>query len=752
MKRLIPLGVLWLLVAGQVFSEIPAELYYENFYETDGEIDLVIRVYTNATSGEYLYEDSNQVAVVNGAFSTRIGDNTLSGTLTNALSTGSAYLDVTINGVNYPPREQILPESYALRANSVANNAILATMIADGAVQSRHITDAAVTTAQLAASSVTSAKLAPDVQTANDSRYVNASGDTMSGSLTLQGNVVIGAVACGYTRALTFRDYNWGTYTNQWHLFVGDGDALHMRKNGSPWFGGGTDGKRLMMETDDSSTNYVRRTGDAITGSLTNIGNYYSSTGGFVIVNAEYPRTITPAASGPGIFQAISHMGAGGGEITASASGIGAMQVGRIRQPGASASQRMILTGDASIQRGAFLTAGGDSSSATNTGTASVGLFSFGGNQHQFISGNASIGLGAVAVTNNNALVAGDGNVSHGDGSVTASRFYGDGSGLSNLNILGDTNYVRKTGDTMTGTLTVPAVNAQTVLGAQGIAIGAVACGMSRALVFNNAGIGSYTDKLYIVTDYSGNLWARKNGANYFQSESAANRLVKYPELATLVSRTGDTMTGALTNTTRFVVADLADNGTGRMKAYCSTGGPAVYGYFSGTNSNGNSIGVCAGGDNGATALYVTGGVGSPRAPAAVIYNAALPAYATAIVARASSSGNGCALDAQGFIRTKLVRPQTSNTYTIGSTEFPYQSVVLGPASKAITADTSRVFFGGNALMTEAAAGAGYVAKSGDTMTGTLTLQTNLVVNGYATVLRVVKQGDISMGSFTNGP
>lgn len=140
MNRICPLiasGLVFLV--GHAFGQIPHELYYESFYEPDGNISLVIRIYTNATGGDYLYQDSNTVAVTNGAFSTRIGDDTTYGTLTNALASGHAFLDVTINGTTLTNREQILPEAYALKAASVPNDAITASMIADNAIQSRHL-------------------------------------------------------------------------------------------------------------------------------------------------------------------------------------------------------------------------------------------------------------------------------------------------------------------------------------------------------------------------------------------------------------------------------------------------------------------------------------------------------------------------------------------------------------------------------------------------------------------------------------
>ena len=74
---------------------------------------------------------------------------------------------------------------------------------------------------------------------------------------------------------------------------------------------------------------------------------------------------------------------------------------------------------------------------ATNNGIGSVQLINLASNQVARMTGHASIGLGASTVTNDQAIVAGDGLASHGNGTVTARGFYGDGSGLTNLNFSG---------------------------------------------------------------------------------------------------------------------------------------------------------------------------------------------------------------------------------------------------------------------------------------------------------------------------
>lgn len=67
MKKVILFVVLLtVLSVGQAFSQIPNELYYESYYQkngsnVNGNIELVIRIYTNATVGQYLYEDLSKL-------------------------------------------------------------------------------------------------------------------------------------------------------------------------------------------------------------------------------------------------------------------------------------------------------------------------------------------------------------------------------------------------------------------------------------------------------------------------------------------------------------------------------------------------------------------------------------------------------------------------------------------------------------------------------------------------------------------
>lgn len=121
-----------------------------------------------------------------------------------------------------------------------------------------------------------------------------------------------------------------------------------------------------------------------------------------------------------------SQWGVNAGTMTIGANSDGAVQRGQC-----GSGTRMVIGGNS---RGAGQFGATDTSStATNDGIGALQLFNLESSQDAFISifGEASIGLGACEVTNSECIVAGDGGVSHGDGSITATNgfwgaWYGD--------------------------------------------------------------------------------------------------------------------------------------------------------------------------------------------------------------------------------------------------------------------------------------------------------------------------------------
>ena len=74
---------------------------------------------------------------------------------------------------------------------------------------------------------------------------------------------------------------------------------------------------------------------------------------------------------------------------------------------------------------------GGNSGNVTNSGVGTIALVNlYDATEKANLTGNASLGLGAVSLSNDECIVAGNQQVSHGDGSITAGGgFYGSLSG-----------------------------------------------------------------------------------------------------------------------------------------------------------------------------------------------------------------------------------------------------------------------------------------------------------------------------------
>ena len=239
-------------------AEMPRQFYYEDFYATSngpcsGYVGLQLQLYNAASNGTCLYEDSNAVEVVDGFYATLIGDNTVSGSLSNALDGGEIYVQAIIDGTPQVPREPLVPVPYALNAAGVASNTITAAMISSAAVQSAH----------LASGSVTASKLAGDV----DEQYIDASGDTMTGSLDMGGHSISNA------------------------QFIGDGAGL----TNLPMTG---------LTTNAADDRYVNVAGDTLQGDLCLLASLRGYGGNFadtnLVVNPTLDTTGAPWTDGSG--------------------------------------------------------------------------------------------------------------------------------------------------------------------------------------------------------------------------------------------------------------------------------------------------------------------------------------------------------------------------------------------------------------------------------------------------------------------
>ena len=80
----------------------------------DGEVTMTLRIFDQSEGGSLLYEDVNKVQVVDGIYSTFLGDNTTKGDLARALSSGAAYLEVTAGDTTFMPRERLSSVPFAM--------------------------------------------------------------------------------------------------------------------------------------------------------------------------------------------------------------------------------------------------------------------------------------------------------------------------------------------------------------------------------------------------------------------------------------------------------------------------------------------------------------------------------------------------------------------------------------------------------------------------------------------------------------
>jgi len=120
MKRLIATGLM-IAAAINLWAQAPEMFRYQGRL-VDGTnlvnatLPMSIKLYDALSGGTRLYEDSNSVLVVDGLYSTYIGDNTVYGSLTNAMTNAVVYLELTVNGATLSPRERLVSVPYALNA------------------------------------------------------------------------------------------------------------------------------------------------------------------------------------------------------------------------------------------------------------------------------------------------------------------------------------------------------------------------------------------------------------------------------------------------------------------------------------------------------------------------------------------------------------------------------------------------------------------------------------------------------------
>ena len=120
---------------------------------------MVFRLFNIASGGSAFFVETQTVAIVDGLYSTRVGQSPNFGSLTNAATNQSLYLELQIGGTVLTPREQVVSVMYALKASGVTTGAITTAMLANNAVTGPKISGGAISNAHLAAGSVQSNRI-----------------------------------------------------------------------------------------------------------------------------------------------------------------------------------------------------------------------------------------------------------------------------------------------------------------------------------------------------------------------------------------------------------------------------------------------------------------------------------------------------------------------------------------------------------------------------------------------------------------
>lgn len=127
--------LLWLFITNGLYANeniIPLTINYQGRLIDNGalvsrQISLLFFVYDESVGGNLLLVDSNIVNVIDGLYSTYIGDNIIYGSMDNLKYATNVYINVCIDGTVLWPRERIASVMSALKtdiartANNISN-------------------------------------------------------------------------------------------------------------------------------------------------------------------------------------------------------------------------------------------------------------------------------------------------------------------------------------------------------------------------------------------------------------------------------------------------------------------------------------------------------------------------------------------------------------------------------------------------------------------------------------------------------
>ena len=125
----------------------------------NGEMQMILRLYDQAQGGTLRYEDSANVRLSDGMYTTYLGDDTTKGSLKEALSSGPLWLEVIANGTVFTPRERMAAVPFAVMAEGVRKGAVDGNGLAPQAVRNEHLTKGSVGLDALMDNSVNSGRI-----------------------------------------------------------------------------------------------------------------------------------------------------------------------------------------------------------------------------------------------------------------------------------------------------------------------------------------------------------------------------------------------------------------------------------------------------------------------------------------------------------------------------------------------------------------------------------------------------------------
>ena len=470
-----------------------------------------------------------------------------------------------------------------------------------------------------------------------------------------------------------------GTASNKNAIVSGDGQVSH--GDGSISAGGGfwDNGIRL--------TNSVGGGGDVyLAGNNTFTASHTNTFNGDVIgTRSVWGSGLSPANIDPGAYGAGQHGYNAGSIMTIGNGAYGSAQHGMAM------GGNMVIDGSAIGASQWGYAAGGGTPMATNAGASgALQLFYFLGNQTSTVTsaGYASIVQGAGTASNKNAHVLGDGQVSHGDGSVSAGGGFWDNGVRVPTNYVGTdvlqtvldrgntaTNAVAFTGDGRSiwgsgltlGSIGATAYGAEQhghIQGAGSMTIGNTSKGtIQRGQAVDGdftIGTSSYGSSQNGYASGSGNgftIGGDAHGAAQYGMSGARMTIGNYANGAAQHGSLGSGTSATNNGIGAIQLFDIPSfGGSGPRVAYTTTDGDGSLLLGAGTASNRYAI---VAGD-----LQESHGVGSITA-----------------LGGFWSGANGLTTNNLGWLSNTNFSPTVSNAFDLGSIDVPWRDLYLGSNS-----------------------------------------------------------------------